>query len=180
MSQLRHKSIEELFRKYYPRLCHFAWQFLHDREAVEDIVQDAFMAFWNQHDNLADYDIAIKNFLYMTVRNGCLNYLRRDRNTQRFQQQYHPDEAEDPETLARIIRSEVLDEIYRIVNLMPDGCREVFRLGYLEGLSNPQIAEELDISINTVKTQKQRAMRIIKGRLNPELFIWAASFFVFL
>ncbi|MGK6349923.1 RNA polymerase sigma-70 factor [Parapedobacter sp. DT-150] len=164
-------SIEDVFKKYYARLCHFAWQMLHDRDAVEDIVQDAFMAYWNNKDAIADQDIAIKNFLYTAVRNSCYNTLRREKTTQRYYMIQQHEESEESEVLTKIIRSEVMAEIYAIIQSMPDGCQEVFRLGYLEGLTNPQIAEKLAISINTVKTQKQRGLKIIKGKLNPELFV---------
>lgn len=162
-------SPEELFKKYYPRLCHFAWQFVHDRDLVEDVAQDAFMAYWNNQHAVADDDIAIKNFLYSSVRNACLNRSRHEKVVQRFLGRYHPDEFEESHVMANIIRSEVMDEIYRIMQAMPDGCRQVFRLGYLEGLSNYKIAEELNISVNTVKTQKQRGVKLIKNKFNPEL-----------
>jgi RNA polymerase sigma-70 factor (ECF subfamily) len=51
---------------------------------------------------------------------------------------------------------------------MPTSCQQVFRLGYLDGLSNLEITRELKISINTVKTQKQRGMKMLLKRLNPE------------
>ncbi len=168
-------SLEVMFREYYPRLCHFAWQMLHDKvvaeDIVEDIVQDAFMAYWNNRDAIADHDVAIKNFLYTTVRYSCFNINRREKVEQRFQSLYQEEEFEEPQVLSNIIRAEVMNEIYKIIQSMPEGCQEIFRLGYLEGLTNPQIAEKLHISVNTVKTQKQRGLKIVKGKLNPELFI---------
>lgn len=175
MSKVFTPSVEEVFKTYYPRLCHFAWQLLHDKDIVEDIVQDAFVAYWNNKDAIADHDVAIKNFLYTSVRNFCYNIIRREKATQRFQLLHQEDEHEESQVLAKIIRSEVMEEIYKIVRSMPEGCQKVFRLGYLEGLTNPQIAEKLAISINTVKTQKQRGLKILKGKLNPELFALLAG-----
>jgi|SRR5690606_915708 len=171
-------SVEEVFKRYYPRLCHFAWQLLHDKDIVEDVVQDAFLAYWNNKDAIADHDTAIKNFLYTSVRNFCYNIIRREKTTQRFQLLHREEEQEESQVLAKIIRSEVMDEIYKIVQSMPAGCQKVFRLGYLEGLTNPQIAEKLDISVNTVKTQKQRGLKIIKGKLNPEMFLFLVAILV--
>jgi RNA polymerase sigma-70 factor (ECF subfamily) len=67
-----------------------------------------------------------------------------------------------------MIHSELIQEIYKIIEQMPTSCQQVFRLGYLEGLSNLEITKELQISINTVKTQKQRGMKMLLKRLNPE------------
>lgn len=164
-------SVEKLFKEYYTRLCHFAWQLLNDKDMAEDVVQDAFMVYWNNKDSVLENDIAVKNFLYTSVRNACYNIARREKVTQRFQSLYRIDELEESQVLANIIRSEVMVEIHRVIQSMPSGCKEVFRLGYLDGLTNAQIAEQLDISVNTVKTQKQRGLKLIKGKLNPELFM---------
>src|SRR5690606_21592529 len=138
-------SVEKLFKEYYTRLCHFAWQLLNDKDAAEDVVQDAFMVYWNNRDTIIDNDVAIKNFLYAAVRNACYNEARREKITQRFQLLHQIEELEESQVLANIIRSEVMVEIYGIMQSMPAGCQEVFRLGYLEGLSNTEIAEQLDI-----------------------------------
>lgn len=164
-------SVEKLFKEYYTRLCHFAWQLLNDKDMAEDVVQDAFMVYWNNRDSVLENDIAVKNFLYASVRNACYNITRREKVTQRFQSLYRVDELEESQVLANIIRSEVMVEIHKVIQSMPPGCKEVFRLGYLDGLTNAEIAEQLDISVNTVKTQKQRGLKLIKGKLNPELFV---------
>ena len=65
----------------------------------------------------------------------------------------------------KMIEEEVLGEIYRAIDELPPECRRVFRLG-LEGLSNQEIADSLSISINTVRTQKQRAMIVLKKRFS--------------
>ncbi|WP_353186148.1 RNA polymerase sigma-70 factor [Parapedobacter lycopersici] len=171
-------SVEKLFKEYYTRLCHFAWQLLNDKDAAEDVVQDAFMVYWNNRDTIIDNDVAIKNFLYAAVRNACYNVARREKVTQRFQLLHQIEELEESQVLANIIRSEVMVEIYGIMQSMPAGCQEVFRLGYLEGLSNTEIAEQLDISVNTVKTQKQRGLKLVKGKLNPELFTLLLLFLI--
>ena len=66
-------SADKLFRKYYARLCHFAWQLQGDEAMAEDIVQDAFAGFIERRHKIADKDIAIKNYLYTSIRNACHN-----------------------------------------------------------------------------------------------------------
>jgi len=67
-----------------------------------------------------------------------------------------------------MIHTEVINEVYRIIAEMPTACQQVFKLGYLDGLSNLEITERLQISINTVKTQKQRGMKMLLDKLHPE------------
>ena len=72
---------------------------------------------------------------------------------------------------AAVLKAEVWGEVYRAIASLPEGCRNVFKLSYLEGLKNQEIADELKISINTVKTQKARALELLKLRLKPEAFL---------
>lgn len=163
-------SPEVLFNNYYGRLCHFAWQLLEDKTMAEDIVQDVFASYWDWRSRLANDETAIKNFLYSAVRHACYNSVRHDKVRQRYFDSFQADAPEEPEVLIKIIRAEVMEEVYKALDELPDACRQIFRLGYLEGLTNPKIAEKLNISINTVKTQKQRGLKVLRDKLNPELF----------
>ncbi|WP_028297058.1 RNA polymerase sigma-70 factor [Olivibacter sitiensis] len=162
---------EQLFKRYYPRLCHFAWQLTGGKTDVEDVVQDAFLVLWEKRSTISDSDIAIKNFLYTTVKNSCLNLYRRAKVVDRYLDRTPISEQEEPLIMEKIIRSEVLAEVCRIVDTMPHACQEVFRLGYLEGLNNAEVAERLGVSVNTIKTQKQRGLRILRTKLDPGFFL---------
>jgi len=162
-------SAEELFRRYYTRLCHFAFQLLNDHVLAEDIVQDAFVAYWNHKEMVSPNAISIRSFLYTSIRNSCYNMSRRKKVVERYMQMHSVDIDGDETALNAIIRAEVIAEVTQAINTLPEGCRQVFRLGYLEGLNNSKIAEVLDISINTVKTQKQRGMKALRALLRPEL-----------
>jgi|SRR5690606_13938139 len=163
--------MEKIFNEYHARLCHFAWQLIHDREATKDIVQDAFLAYWDNKDSIPDDPMAIKNFLYKLVKNSCLNKIRHDKVVDQHAKLSGNKEEEESQIVAKIIRAEVISEIHRILKTMPNGCQTVFRMGYFEGLTNVEIADKLQISVNTVKTQKQRGLKIVKQNLNSEFFI---------
>ncbi|WP_134091103.1 RNA polymerase sigma-70 factor [Olivibacter sp. XZL3] len=169
-------STEQVFKSHYKKLCHFAWQLLDDKALVEDIVQDAFIAYWDDKNLLIENEIAIKNYLYSTVRHACYNVARRNRVIARYWKESGFEDWEEEQVLACILRAEVLDEIQKAVETLPKGCQEIFRLGYLDGLSNMKIAQLLGISINTVKTQKQRGLKVLKGRLRPELLTFVLYF----
>jgi len=170
-------SPKELFTQYYPRLCHFAWQLLSDKEMVQDVVQDVFLTYWGRHEELKSDPAAVKSFLYITVKNACLNIRRHEKVVEKYRMLTPFQEAEESGIMRKIIRAEIMVEVFEIMKSMPEGCREVFRLGYLEGLSNIQIAEHLQIGVTTVKTQKQRALKLIKSKLNPDFFTLFVFFF---
>lgn len=145
-------------------------QFLKDDEAAKDIVQEVFVTYWNMDKNLAPNTSTAHAFLYSSVKNACLNKLRRQRLEQGFLNDQDADPSEEAIALNSMIRSEVMAELHKVITTLPENCQKIFRMGYLEGLKNPQIANELGISINTVKTQKKRGLQLLKVRLNPDFF----------
>ncbi|RFS19308.1 RNA polymerase sigma-70 factor [Chitinophaga silvatica] len=158
-----------LFKEYYARLCYFAFQFTADKDKARDIAQEAFVTYI-QSQHLSSHPSAIRNFLYSTVRNACLNAIRHEKVVEKYASNSVQSEIDDTSIMLTMIQSEVMGEIYRAIETLPDACRQIIRMGYLEGLKNPEIADKLSISVNTVKTQKKRGIEMLKKRLNPEIF----------
>ncbi|MFT3824398.1 MAG: RNA polymerase sigma-70 factor [Chitinophagaceae bacterium] len=159
------KAFDYFFRLFYGPLCLFAERILKERGAAQDIVEETFVKLWHKH---TDFETAlnIKAFLYITTRNACLNQLKlmqREKLTKK-QLAYLSDDNQDF-VLNEITRAEVLREIYQEIEKLPTQCRKIFKMSYLDGLKNHEIAEQMHISINTVKNQKVRALQLLKLRL---------------
>ena len=167
---------QQLFRDHYEPLCARAFQMVHDRKASEDIVQDVFLAFWRMDRGGFPNLKTVKTFLYNSVQHRCLNYLRdleiRDRNYRNLKRE----ELDEDYFLCQQIRAEVVAELFGAIDELPDKCKEIFKRSYVDGQEDKKIAEELDISLNTIKTQKQRAKSYLRGRLG-DLFVYAGMFF---
>ncbi|QJB32473.1 RNA polymerase sigma-70 factor [Chitinophaga oryzae] len=159
-----------LFKAYYPRLCYFAFQFTGDKDQARDIAQEAFVSYLGQRAQVAPHPVAVKNFLYTSVRNACLNLLRHEKVVEKFAASQAAPPPDDTTVILTMIRSEVLGEINRVLQTLPEACQEVIRLGYIEGLKNQEIAHQLNISVNTVKTQKKRGLHMLRQRLDPEMY----------
>ena len=163
LQQREKVAFQELFYSWHRPLCFFASRIIKDQDVAEDLVQDVFVAFWKYDLSAFPNEKTIRTFLYTSVRNGCLNYLRdleiRARN----------DRKAVPE-------SEVVTELFEASDELPERCREIFYMAYLQEKEEKQIAELLRVSVNTVKTQKQRAKAYLKGRLG-ELFVYMTLFF---
>lgn len=164
-------SKEYIFKKYYKQFCHYAWKLTGDTAVSEDIVQDSFIAYFDKGLSVYEDEVAIKNFIYTAIRFASLKKLRKEKSQERYWMYTKFEEADEQTIEREIIRTEVITQIATIMEEMPEACRQVFRLGYLEGFSNMEISDLENISINTVKTQKQRALKILKMRLNPEFFL---------
>ncbi|MFA4868811.1 MAG: RNA polymerase sigma-70 factor [Pedobacter sp.] len=169
---------ETVFNQNYGSLCYFAFQLIADKSIAEDLVQDAFVAYWSNKENVSTHPLAIKDFLYTAVRNSCLNLIRRKKVLERYLNSRNETDFSEEKIVHKIIESELIEKLYQAINTLPDGCKKVFKLGYLEGLSNTKIAETLNISVNTVRAQKQRGLKALKTRLDYEsLAIFIAVFF---
>ena len=137
-------SPEKLFKKFYPRLCDFACYIVKDPDAAEDIVQDAFIVFLEQKENVSSHPNAIKSFLYSSIKHACLNKLRHHKVVDAYNKEYPNEIFDDPKILDGIVHAEVMAEIHRAINMLPADCAMVLRYGYLEGLQNRKIAEQLN------------------------------------
>lgn len=156
------RSLEALFRLYYNPLCLFAERLVKNRQAAEDIVEESFLKLWLKHEDF-NHIQNIKAFLYITTRNSCLNLLKQEQRDALSKQQlaYLADDKEGF-VLNEIVRSEVLQKIQSEIEKLPEQCRKIFELCYLDGLKNFEIAQLLRISIHTVKNQKARAVQILR------------------
>ena len=166
--------VESLFDNYYVRLCEFSVRILKDEELAEDIVQEVFVSLC-ENPQLIPKDLSkIRSFLYSCVKNACFNSLRHRFIVEQHKSSISLDEEES--VVEHIIHAEVLGEIHHAISSLPPGCAAVFRKGYLEGLSNTKIAEQLNISINTVKSQKQRGLVLLRKVISPEILMLLTPF----
>ena len=163
--------LELLHQSYYDRLVYYAWTIIHDKETSRDLVQEAFICYWNQKEQVSTQLVQIRNFLYVNVKNACLKHLRHDKVVGKYMDLQDPDPVEEASVLNKMIHAEVLGEIYAAIATLPEGCQKISKMGYLEGLKNQEIADQLGISINTVKTQKKRALQLLRLKLSPESFL---------
>lgn len=149
-------ALTVLFDTYYEKLYLFAEKYIYDSDKAHDIVQDVFLRIWENAERLV-LRLSIQHYLFTSVRNGCLNYLKslqiEDRNNRKYIEAYiesqNVDMVEDEELLAKI--RQVLDEL-------PEKCREVCELRFVEGYKYSEIAIRLGMNENTVKAQLHRGM----------------------
>ena len=72
-----------IFNYYYPGLVVYASRFVLDNMAAEDIVQDVFLRFWEKSKTL-DCSISLKGYFFLSVKNGCLDYLKHQKVTDKY------------------------------------------------------------------------------------------------
>ena len=169
------KSVFDLFNK---RLLYLATEIVLDTAVAEDIVQEAFVKLWCRRERFADL-LSIKAFLYLCVKNSCRNAYKHTKVVDKYISR-QGNQIEEQFIESKIIETEVFNGLYDAIEKLPNGCKDVIYLGYFAEMSNQEVADALDISINTVKTQKLRALRSLRvflKNLSPGLFLLITEIF---
>jgi RNA polymerase sigma-70 factor (ECF subfamily) len=153
------EAFNHIFNMFYKRVCFFAAGIVNE-DAAEDLVQDAFVKLWERRLSFNSLN-SIKAFLYLTTKNSCINSYKHQKVVGKFESR-QTESLDEPNIIYRLIEAEVLEEVQQAVQQLPQSYRKVIYLSYFEGLSNQETADYLNISINTVKTQKVRSLRILR------------------
>ncbi len=153
------RSFENLFENYFPRLCAFACQIVNGSQIAEEIVSGVFTTIWLRRKEI-NIEKSVKSYLYRSVRNHAINYLKSEKK--RFTE--IDDEVLNTGTGSGqpdsdLAFRELESEIEALISSMPKQRQLVFRLSRLQGLKYAEIAEKLDISVNTVQNHMVEANR---------------------
>lgn len=162
-------AFENIFHFTYPTLVSFATQHSLDLMVSEDIVIEALHKAWEKRDKIKSPS-SLKSFLFTTVHNKSINTYRNDQNRKRIL-------SEDIkiENIVNfrdlLIEEEVSRLLYEAINELPNKTRNVITL-FMQGLSLNEIAEDLNVSINTVKTQKLSGLKTLKKKLKSNILLF--------
>lgn len=153
---------DKMFDYYYHPLCSFASSYVKNNQVVEDIVVDCFAKIWEERNSL-EIKSSLQNYLITIVKNSAICYLRKNQLlTSDLEQISHFIPDEEPELLEDL---DILNKLYEAIQRMPEQRRKILKMASFEGKSYAEIADDLHISVNTVKTQMSRSYRFLKEEL---------------
>ena len=149
-----------LYDEYYPAQVVYASTFLASDEVAEDIVQELFVSMWEKRVTFVSFP-AFKTYLYKFIKNSALNYLKHQGVEERYKEALQNNLSDEELDEEELDREEEYRHLFQAIDKLPSLCREIFLLS-LEGKKNKEIAEMLQISTETIKTQKIRAINRLK------------------
>jgi RNA polymerase sigma-70 factor (ECF subfamily) len=164
--------LEELFKENYNGLYYHAYSFTNDSDVSKDIVNDIFELIWIKRRNI-DITYSIKSLLYSMTKNKAINYLRHEEVKKKYSDY-------------TINSSDMIEEDYRehegliskirlaIEELPPQG-RTIFKMCFIENRRYKEIAEELGISVNTVKTHISKSLKRLRHDFPGEMLLFFLS-----
>lgn len=151
-------ALEYFFQKYMELLYFRALGYVKDPLVAEDIVQEVYIRFWDNRKKL-EITLSVPAYLTRSVVNSCKNYLEHMSVRHRYEQDYQNENQVQEEKLE--YDEEELEQLRvrlkLFIDSLPEKCREIFILACVEGLKYREVAERLNVSVNTVKTQVKSA-----------------------
>ena len=157
------KDFEVFFRENFPSVYAFMKRYTGDDELAADLAQETFIRVYERRDEIVSVDYG-KAFLYTVARHLYWNHCKHQRAKENYFAQLDESNVDDYDFLQEVTRQETMRMLYVAIDQLPPQTRNVILLN-LEGKTNPEVAEELGISVNTVKTIKLRAYRVLRERL---------------
>lgn len=150
-----------IFDKYYRSLVVFANRFLNDIDLSRSVVQDVFVMLYDKREEI-DIHTNLKSLLFQSVRNRSLNILKHDKMKREHHQQIFDSSSEIDQPFELMEYAELEQCIATAVNDLPEQCQKIFKMSRYDGITNQEIADELDISKRTVETQISKALKRIR------------------
>ena len=152
------REFETYFRRLYLPLGMYALRMVDDADDAEDIVEDTFLKAWQAIAAGAEIE-NFKSYIYRCVKNECVSFLR-------GKKMLEPVDS-IPDVCEEAIDTSFRDAaIWKAIDELPEKCREIFLMSKRDGLSNAEIAEEMNISIKTVKNQMTKAYARLREALS--------------
>ena len=158
-----HKIFEQIFHQYYKTLLSFSVRHNISEMDAEDIVLEVFYRLWTIRQDIQSA-AALHSLLFISVRNQTLNFIRNTTNRMRILEEQEIEPLPDLQSL--IIEEEVSRILSSAINKLSANNRYVIQAS-LNGKTLAEIAEEMNISINSVKTHKLRAIKALRKMLKP-------------
>ena len=155
------RAFEVLFLYYQPKLVYFLTGFIKDAELARDMAQDIFLSVWNNKEKLSEIK-SFKAYIFKMGKNAICNYYDHSLVNEKFvaEQLTRPVDFESTEEL--IFAQQLQSLIDATVCQMPSQRKLIYKMSRIDGLSNSEIAEKLNINKRTVENHLTAALADIR------------------
>ncbi len=152
-------AFDALFRHYSSLVYRFSYSYLKSRVEAEEIVQDCFLKIWEKRQSLRD-DVPLQGYLFTAAHHAILNHLRRSKHHLRFQTHLA---TLSPALATNGAEYSEMEALYlAALQKLPPKRRQIFILSRQQGLSYPEIAQQLNLSVKTVEAQIMQALKFLR------------------
>ncbi|WP_433900238.1 RNA polymerase sigma factor [Sphingobacterium puteale] len=172
------RACAHVYNRYFSRICLYASNFVDESKEAEDIAEEGFIRLWQSRRRFESLS-HLKAALYQATRHVGINHqTARKRRLNRVDSYVALQEPDQKSHLHELVYAETMAELYDAIQKLPPKAREIIQLSYLAGNSNQEIADLLQLNIQTVKNQKLRALGLLRQHLTRDSFNYLLSLIV--
>ncbi len=163
------KYQELLYKKYAKRMFSICKSFTDDNDDAKDILQDSFIKVFQK---MLDYETSgsLEGWIRRIITNTAIDYYRKSTRLNKFIEDETKNHDKDVFTTDSVLSQINFEEVMNVVRTLPTGSRIIFNLFVVEGYTHEEIAEKLQISVGTSKSQVNRAKGILQKKLTDQKF----------
>lgn len=155
-------ELKIVFDAYYESLVTYANRFLYSNDECEDVIQDVFAELWQTENSFPD-EISLKSYLYKATRNKCLNIIKHNKVKDKYAATSIHQLNDDNIFMQHVLEDEISRQLHEAINTLSTRKKEIIILS-LKGLKNKEVAENLNIKLQTVKTLKSQAYKHLRKK----------------
>jgi RNA polymerase sigma-70 factor (ECF subfamily) len=171
-------ALDAVYKMWFPDLCYFAYRITGDLGESEDITSYALQILLSRHTQFETM-MNVRAFLYVTVRNRCLDYLNYVKKKNASHKELFELQADNENyILMQMIQGELMKQIYEEIERLPEKRKKVFKLFYIEELDIPDIAKKLGMTPGAVSTTKSRALDQLRAIVSDKKLLPLTGFLV--
>ncbi len=171
-------AFDFLYKKYSKRLYKFGYTILKSQEDAENLLQDVFLCLWENRFKI-EKDSSVKYYLFTVTYNTAISLLRKKAKESQFIEYLQT--LQDNTVMSVDVEleyNELTAKLDEIINDLPVRQKEVYLLHKVEGLKYHEVAERLNISINTVENHMSRALKTIRGKIGNYSLVSVLFFYL--
>ena len=157
----KERDYEILFKTHYKQFFYYALRYVNDTESAADITNDVFCYLWEKYDQLT-WDDSPLPLLYTLTRNFCVNYLRKKEAEQKKFNLLLASDIYTNSIVETIRQEQKIEQIMENIQQLPPQTHHIFNECFIKGRTYKEVADENQISINTVKTHIKRAISLLR------------------
>ena len=174
-------AFDIIYRKYSKKLYRFAYSIIKVKPDAEGIVHEVFIKVWEKRNKIDEY-LSFESYLFTITYNTTISFIRKKVKENKFIE--HLKSMQNPSIQSNIIPEieykELKDKSEKIIGLLPYRQKQIYKLNREEGLTYKEIAAKLTISINTVETHMERALRSIRKNLGDVSIVLLILYYLFI
>ena len=169
-------KFEALYKENFAFLSLVSFQITKDKEVAKDIVQEFFIYFWNKKEEI-NITTSFKSYSSRAVKNLSIQHLEKSKQVVSIEKnKLVPDSEEEPVYFEKMEEGKI-SKVMKLLNQLPEARRNIFLAHVIDNISYSEIAENENISINTVKTQMKRSYSFLREKMDTCIIILTITLF---